>query len=275
MTQDELNKILKDDPYHLERKSNSEVEIRYFLREVNYHCPLCGLDLDTSLHKNKEGHKEGLKNFQIAHIYPNRPTVHQYEVLDGLERLGDNSESLENKIALCRNCHATQDYQTSKKDYLKLLNIKKHLLNKSALDSASDSLGLEPLIADVVQKLASLDEEQLGSISYKPVPIANKFSSKDNLLKSKISGYVTEFYPYIKVLFSNSEEQNHTYFNVLSLQIKTYFTKMENIDDNKSLIFEQMAKWIQQKTQSKTIEPCEAIVAFFVQNCEVFHEITK
>ena len=42
--------------------------------------------------------------------------------LKGLERLGDNSESFDNKIALCKDCHSTKDYHTTKEDYLEGAN---------------------------------------------------------------------------------------------------------------------------------------------------------
>ena len=34
------------------------------------------------------------------------------------------NEDYENKIALCKNCHGTQDYHTTKDDYLSLLSLK-------------------------------------------------------------------------------------------------------------------------------------------------------
>ena len=39
--------------------------------------------------------------------------------LKGLERLGDNSESFDNKIALCKDCHSTKDYHTTKESNIK------------------------------------------------------------------------------------------------------------------------------------------------------------
>ena len=41
MTQEELNRIIDSDSYFTTRKDTSEAEIRLFLREVNFHCPLC------------------------------------------------------------------------------------------------------------------------------------------------------------------------------------------------------------------------------------------
>ena len=61
----------------------------------------------------------------------------------------------------------------------------------------------------------------------------------------------------------------------LSEQIRGAFLKMESISKDKSLIFSKIVEWIKNKTQSNSVEACEAIVSFFVQNCEVFYEITE
>ena len=82
MTQSELDKILENDPYHIPRKNPGNNEIGLFLREVGYHCPLCGKELQPRA-QAKPSHKQ----FQIANIYTNRPTLQQYAVLHGLERL--------------------------------------------------------------------------------------------------------------------------------------------------------------------------------------------
>ena len=128
MTKEELNLIIENDPYHKERESPSISDLRLYLREVNYHCPLCGKELQSRRQK-----KPNQKFFQIAHIYPNSPTVEQYNILRGQERLGENCESFENKIALCINCHQTQDFHTTVDDYTCLINIKKCCLTQTAL----------------------------------------------------------------------------------------------------------------------------------------------
>ena len=123
MTQEELNKVIENDSYFQPRKQPSQTDLRFFLREVNHHCPLCG----EELHSRKQ-RKQEQKRFEIAHIYPNRPTIAQYETLRGVERLGTSTEDFANKIALCLNCHPEQDFQTTKEDYMRLLKIKKNLL---------------------------------------------------------------------------------------------------------------------------------------------------
>ena len=269
MTHGELDKILDSDPYHEERRNPTEPEIRLFLREVDYHCPLCGKELQSRRQK-----KPTQKLFEIAHIYPNRPTVEQYIALHNLKRNGDNSESFENKIALCKDCHDTQDYHTTQTEYLHLLKLKERYLTETALDDATKTLGLEDEIEYIVNNLASLHKNENAPLSYDPVPIVNKFTNAEIVLKSKVSGYVYTFYTTIRDYFREKDGKNGFQLRVLSEQIRGCFIKMNAIAHDKAIIFDHIVKWIKYKTQSQSTEACEAVVSFFVQNCEVFDEIS-
>lgn len=264
-----IAKAIAADPYLKERKSPTQAEQQLYLKEVSFSCPLCGKDLR---HRRQ---RKSNKLYEIAHIFPNSPTEEQYELLGSLPRLGETSESFENKIALCKDCHDQQDYHTTKEDYLELLKKKQFFLSNMDLRDATQSLGLELEIADVVQKVCSLREDELSKLNYAPVNLAKKFSSDEFLLKNRISMYVTSYYPYIRDLFKEMEGINGFRLDTLSLQIKCCFTKMEAISTDKTAIFDQLVDWVNAKTLSTSRTACEAVVSFFVQNCEVFHEITK
>ena len=270
MTKEELNKTIESDPYHKERENPSPSDVRLYLREVDYHCPLCGKELQSRKQKKSDQQK-----FQIAHIYPNRPTVEQYVLLHSLERLGTNCEDFENKIALCVECHQTQDYHTTIQEYKHLLNIKKRCLTQTALHDATNTLGLEAEIDEIVSKLSALSESDLAELNYDPVPIANKFTGQEFLLKSKVTANVLAFYPYIRDSFRKMDGKNGFSLQVLSEQIRSCFIKMNALSQDKTLVFSKIVEWIMHKTQSNSLESCEAIVSFFVQNCEVFYEITE
>lgn len=269
MTQEELNKIIEQDPYLKERQNPSERDIKFFLREVDCHCPLCGKEIFYREQKKNN------KLFQIAHIYPNRPTIAQYEVLNGVERLGTDSESFENKIALCLDCHSTQDYHTSLDDYNRLLGIKKKLLEKSAINNAIRSLDLESNISIVISKLATVSERELASLNYNPVYLANKFENKESLIKTKIESYVHTYFPYVRDCLREIDGKNGFNQQVLAGQIRNCYWKMKDNCANKNIVFAQMTDWLNNKTQTISKEACEVIVAFFVQSCEVFDEITE
>lgn len=266
----DLTNILETDTYLQPRGKPTEAELRLFLREVNYHCPLCGKELQSRKQK-----KLGEKKFQIAHIYPNSPTDEQYHTLTGLERLGQNSESFENKIALCKDCHGTQDFHTTAQEYLRLIDIKKNCLRQTALHDATITLGLENEIENVISKISGLNESDKSELNYIAVLITNKFIPGEMLLKSRITGYVMTYFTYIRDLFKNLEETSDFNFDILSGQIRACFIKMDSTGANKSEIFESMVDWINNKTQNISKFACEAIISFFVQHCEVFYEITK
>lgn len=270
MNKKELNEILKNDPYHVNRGKNSEADLRLYLREVDYHCPMCGKELQSKKQK-----KSDQKLFQIAHIYPYSPTIEQYNVLHDLERLGSTCESFDNKIALCLECHSTQDFHTTADEYLALLNKKKKCLMQTELNESTFSLGLEDNIKVLIGKLVAITSDELAELNYDPVPLTNKFNKNEILLKNKIHGYVINYYTYIRESLKEIEGIDNFNFSILSNQVKNCFIKMNNISENKSLIFSEIVNWIMNKTQSDSLEACEAIVSFFIQNCEVFYEITK
>jgi len=265
-----FEKLLLQDTYLKERKNRySTGEIQLYLREVNFTCPLCGDDLRN----NKQKKNNAL--YEIAHIYPNRPTQEQYAELSGLKRLGKDSESFENKIAICSKCHKTQDFHTKKDEYLHLLGIKEKLLERTEIYNATLNLGIESDIATIVKKISKIKDEELIELNYSPVELKKKFANNEKLLKSKVAMYVTEYYTYILDLFKEIEGKNGFNLDVLSSQIKTCFIKMEHISSNKLEIFTQMTNWINSKTLNVSKDACEAVVAFFIQNCEVFREITE
>lgn len=257
------------DPYLKDRKAPSPAEQQLYLNEVSFACPLCG----SILRHNKQ--KKANKLYEIAHIFPNSPTEEQYELLSNLRRLGDNSESFENKIALCKDCHDRQDYHTTQEDYLELLNKKEHLLQLTDLRESTLTMGLELEITEVVRRFSSLHEDELAALNYTPVRLAKKFTTADFRLRNRIGMYVTNYYPYIRDCFKELDGKNGFCLTSLCLQIKSCFLKMERISDNKTDIFDQLVEWIMRKTQSTSRDACEAVVSFFVQNCEVFHEITE
>ena len=269
MEEEEFKKLKNKDKYLVKRRQSTVAEEQLYLKEVGFTCPLCGKDL-----RNRKQLKQN-KLYEIAHIYPNSPTKEQYENLNNVERLGNNSESFENKIALCKNCHDNQDYHTNKNDYEKLLNIKKDCLIKTRLLESTFSIGLENEIAFVVERIVDVDEKITSELNDLPVNVKNKFNSRERILKDKVSILITQNYPYVLELFKNLDGINDFSFSSLCLRIKSCYEKMKTITNDKEYIFNEIAKWIMKHTGSKSQIACEIVVSFFIQNCEVFDEITE
>ena len=270
MTKEELDEKLKLDSYLIARKNHSDDEIRLYLREVDFCCPICGKDLQRKRQK-----KSSVKLFEIAHIYPNRPTIEQYETLDGLERLGENCEAFENKIALCFDCHGVQDHHTTAKEYIELVNKKKALLRKNALHETTLSMCLEEEIDIVINNILNVTTSELVKLNYNPVEISKKFENNEALLQTKVTNYVMNYYTYINEQFKILDGKNGFLFKALCNEIKACFIKLELVSKDKSEIFNSLVNWIKRISGSSSTEACEAVCSYFVQNCEVFSEITK
>lgn len=105
--------------------------------------------------------------------------------------------------------------------------------------------------------------------------IADKFESHYMILKNKIELYACNYYYFIKETFQNLESTDQVHFNIIASEIKTSFLKCEKELSNKSDIFYSLVGWLQSQIVGSSSEASEVVISYFVQNCEVFHEITK
>lgn len=269
MTQDELNKILEEDHYFRERKKPSEKEIQFLLQDSDCRCSICRCQVLVKGQK-----KEGCKRYEIAHICPNRPTISQYIELEPVlnNRLGENSESIENKIILCRNCHKEYDNQTTAQEFLRLIRIKQKQMCSTSISEMLEQQNLESEIKEVVEKISNCSDLILD-LSLNPVKISKKILKDNSILKDKIEHYITRYYKYVKQCFEEIDGINNFDFLVLCSEIKTNFLKIKN--EPQETVFNSLVEWLKNKVNTEKKTACEIIISFFVQNCEVFYEISK
>ena len=257
------------DPYLILRNNPSPNKDTLFLLEVGGLCPKCGKPLIQT--KGSKIHKL----YQIAHIYPNSPLPNEIIELDGLERLGENCEDSANKIALCKDCHGYYDDHKTKSEYLWFVQKKKEVMSMLEIRHAGHSYQIENEISLIIDKLTSLTLTDLSKPTYKGIPIASKIPASYMLLKSKVTSYVTSYFNYIQEIFLNLDSSNQLNFNLISSEIHTFFLKCDEQKLDYSKTFESIVNWIKQKTNTSSTEACEAIVSFFIQDCDVFYEITE
>jgi hypothetical protein len=260
------------DTYLIPRIEITKNMDHYHLLEVGGVCPLCGKNLLAAKGRSKS------KLYQIAHIYPNSPSLKQKTELDGLVRLGVNCEDPENKIALCKDCHGLYDDDVTKDEYLNLVKVKSTLMALANAKAAISKQCLEDEIILVINSLNTVDLDTLKKINikYKGVQLTDKFESSYTILKNKIEAYVCQYYFFIKETFQNLDKTGQINFNAISYQVKASFSICEKGMNDKSDIFNTLVNWLHSKQRKKvSTESCEVVISFFVQNCEVFHEITK
>jgi len=234
--------------------------------EVNNTCPLCG--------KRLLGDKAGksVKLYEIAHIYPHSPNPIQLISLKDVPK-PENVEAFENLIALCKNCHKIQDFHATDVDYMNLYTLKQKIIRQTmAMDSAL-KVPIETQIEGILRELVSTDAARMVKLSYRPVTVERKISPKNGLLLGKVKGLVVQYFSFIQSAFGQLDEIGVLKFNKISTEVKLCFISMNEQKLSQEDIFNGITKWIQNKTKNQyDISACEIIVAFFVQNCEVFDE---
>lgn len=249
----------------------SPAESEYLFSQVGGICPVCSL----SLTYEKIGRLQ--KQYEIAHIYPLNPTDEEVELLKNEERLSDDVNSIDNLIPLCPGCHNRFDKPRTIEEYRALLTVKKSFIQAQDIKSLYGSYKVEDEIRIIITALASLDLElEASPLDYSAIRVDEKLSKEfDQILRRHIKDDVIQYYNYVKMQFSHIENTTPGKFNLVAGQIRTFYlsAKMKSMDQ--VVIFNEVSKWLQARVGYGSLEACKVIVAFFIQNCEVFEIAAK
>lgn len=247
------------------RISSTENRNLRLIAEVSAVCPLCG----RRMQKVKNG--RNVKLFDVAHVYPHKPTPQQVEALKDIKP-PSNIEALENVIALCKDCHKQYDTFTTKEEYLKILALKQTLSARYESRMALSEIPADDDIRIVLEGLERMPEGDIRELRMDPLAVKKKIP--DGVFQNKVLQLATEYYPYLRERFQVMDGRRTRKFAKIASQIiLSYQTacEYEMIQEN---IFDQLVEWMAQKTGGRRAA-CEAVVAYFIQDCEVFDALSE
>lgn len=249
------------------RKHYTLIQDQELFAEVDGKCPLCGKPLVAE----KRGKQ--VAAYDRAHIYPHSPTEAQQNALKAIPKPSD-IESPENIILLCKPCHKLQDYRTTAEDFLALYVLKQEKAGAFRAAQEMARIDIEQELKTVLNRLLSIKDSQLEELSYIPLRVKKKIEA--GALCRKVLGYVTQYYKTAERLFRELDDRQSSTFELIALQFHQAFCKQEQKDllHDKQSIFDALVEWVMSKTKTSR-SVCEAVVSFFIQNCEVFREISK
>lgn len=238
--------------------------------QVNGLCPLCRKVLSYKKANSIQ------KGFQIAHIYPLNPTFEEDVLFKEEIRLSKNSNSLDNLIPLCHNCHSRYDKHKTVEEYRQLVAIKQEIISNRNIQEEYYNCSIEIEIAEIIDILSQqLDDAYLSELDYSALKIDQKIKKDtDRTLRNLIKSSVLEYYHFIKKLFADIDRTHAGKFDLMASQIKTTYLKFNLMSDDQRLIFHNMAEWLRAKTQRSSIYACEVVISFFIQSCEVFINVS-
>ena len=243
---------------------SSGIDDTPLIYEANNKCPLC----HKPLIKTVKG--QPIKKYSVVDINPKQALDNDEILLSESCQVNKMLKSIDAKIALCTSCADEYLLSTEQDEVLKLLHIKAEYTKHTALLDKVSAAPLEFEIRDVILELSAVDVEVKEDYKLNVMKIDQKIHPKNILLMRNLKNDVLRYYRFIEDIFSRIDN-----FEEIASEINATFYKIEKVYETQEEVVYYLAEWILEKTNlSKAHHPaCSIIVAFFVQNCEVFYEI--
>ncbi len=209
-------------------------------------CPACGcsLDMDSS------------KENAIVVIG-----------LDGLSPKGTLKS-----IGLCRKCAEKYRNGSLGKD---LVKIKSSLEENNNLRKQTGSIEINEKLMSAIDCLLRQENDTKVNLSMQSLKISQKVDQKENFaLYAKIKMNVSSYFSMLYDMFGKLDGEEKRSYEFLSASIKIAFLKAEKNSKSIESIFNCLVNQVSNAAEcEKSI--AEIIVSYFIQSCEVFHEISK
>lgn len=179
-----------------------------------------------------------------------------------------------NLALLDPNCHTLYERDFSPEKCSQLMTNKIFALRQAAIQEELDGLEVDRSLSELLDSLDKLiDPEAVTALQYSPTTIANKIESERHILKTQVNELVARYYGFIRDSLHAREGVNGFQFIDLQYSVKKYFTTLERAGEDQDEIYSRLAVWIKESTRCKSLVACEILVSYFIQECEVFHEI--
>lgn len=175
-----------------------------------------------------------------------------------------------NLLACCHDCAVSYGPEPSPDDIAQAKIIKKEQQRNHKISDIVAKRDVEEAIAKVVQQLPDADQTDLNIEITDPLRVRTKLPDpRTVMLANKILGYVAVYFCYIDTVLKTSELVRPGGFDAFARTIADLFDAMDQIQAPEPEIFTRLVSWLNDQTHGG-IEACEAVISYFVQNCQVF-----
>lgn len=251
-------------------RTSTSVEVP-FLTESNNHCPMCG----NGLFKRVRG--RDVVNYEIAKIYDDTFDDVTKKELEAIYPAPSLIDSVENRIILCLSCFSDYRIDPTKEKYSRLYNKKRYFELNREISNELNDIDVESELYNIIRDLGELSTaHESGLASLDPKEIIEKIPD-DVLLKDDVTRWVLKYYRYIEHQFSNLDATGISRFSIIAHQVGEAFETLNAMGKlSQKEIFNRLAMWMADQLgyPIDKISVVNIMIAFFVQNCEVFHEIS-
>lgn len=226
---------------------------KYLLKECDSHCamPCCGKLLYVSNGTN------------LSDVYE-------------VTRIDKSKDaSIDNLIALCPQCFATYQLDSSTKTVRNLNASKRSLSIQMESMIELSTIELEKGLTNVITNIRKLKQQDFSALSMDPREINEKIDpNKSFALYNQVYMTVMTYFIKIKEIMESLDKRKIIDYEELQDQMKSAYKKLKSGKKSESEIFYSLSEKLH-KVTLQDILYCQAIVCYFIQSCEVFDAVTK
>lgn len=245
-------------------------EIDLLREECSGKCLICG---------------KRLKNQAVIDIVPKvsnieeRNEIRKALQVRGVENLPDlngsfSTSGIENHALVDANCKADYEAHFKPEKAAELLIAKHEANQRMLLMDKIDSLEIDEYLEELLSSMDGIiNPEAAESLKYAPHDIKEKIEPEHVTLKLDVSSKVSMYYGFIEEELHQRDGVNGFDFEDLAMSVRRCYKDLAKQGLSKEYIYTQMALWTQRMTGCENIVACQILIAFFVQECEVFDEI--
>lgn len=235
------------------------------------------VELVENIYDDKINRYRSKAKFLELKIFPEGLKPKQLVEFQAIQKKPSNLNDDSNILCVCEKCGTKYMINPNAKDYEYLLEVKNNISSSVIISDTTIKVVLEDQINDVLNSLCNveLSNENLEELRMSPLSLANKIYDTNIDLKMHITNNLPYFY-FIKKLFASIDDRQSV-FNTISMEVKLCFTKINDLESDQVKIYYGIVEWILDKSGKDKIKfraAAEKITSFFVQNCEVFNEIS-
>ena len=264
-----LYAIKKDNKGYVTTIGPLDVEL---LSEANQKCMLCNIPLVETKSRNP------FFRYSISKIYPDWISPELDAEFTKIHPKPLDFEDKCNLVCLCDRCASEYLFSPTIEDFDKLYRYKDQSKKHNGLRKSADAYRLEEKIVQILGNIkeADFDSDSFSVFRMKPLKVINKIRSENKILIKSINGDNDVYYYFIKDHLASIDDYSRS-FKKIALEVQTCFMTLSESTCDQDEIYNALVQWVldSQNLPESYRAAAHVVISFFVQNCEVFDEISE
>lgn len=189
------------------------------------------------------------------------------------------------RILICVTCYRKENYKKGKggsepESWEKLRKIYKDYMLKQEIEQVFENNNLASQIKDVLNELVEKPKDETlkknRPENWSPKKVTQKIKKEEWVLADSIKSLADAYYFYVRSVFESLDNGSTKRFSKICDQVSSCYKEVAEKTDDQRQIFYGIKNWIARHAGvPENSQEALVITAFFVQNCEVFGEVSE